>query len=147
LGALGGFWLGFLFIGALLLLVPKDRRADRLFGSWFGMVAGGLVLAVLIAALVVSGADAQSGGSSSQSADASADRVVAVMLRCDIERRERTGEDCTRSPNGATGYLAEALRPKNVRLELTVRTSAATTYTVEVPPDSHVVVGDVWPPD
>jgi len=35
--------------------------------------------------------------------------------------------------------------PKNVRLEVTVAGGASGTYTVEVPPETPVKVGDAWP--
>jgi len=50
LGVLGGLWLGVIFIGVLLLTVPRERRADRLFGGWIGTIAGsGLLVAAIVA--------------------------------------------------------------------------------------------------
>lgn len=150
LGALGGIWLGIAFVGALLMFVPRDRRADRLFGAWLGTAVGVLAVAMVIAAVALS-------SSSGEATNTSADRdiVVGVIRRCTLwsvtGARERNGNDCIprtytpvagpRIPGQSTGYY-----PQNIRLELTVRTSDATTYTVDVPPETQVAVGDTWPP-
>jgi hypothetical protein len=49
LGALGGLILGLAFIGALLVFVPREKRADRLFGGWLGTALGAVAVAIVIA--------------------------------------------------------------------------------------------------
>ena len=77
LGVLGGFWLGLAFIGALLVFVPRERRADRLFGAWLGMATSVLLLVVIIAAA----ATTKGGGESeAQAAPAGPTRTAPEVL-------------------------------------------------------------------
>lgn len=159
LGALGGFWLGLAFVGALLFFAPREKRADRLFGAWLGTAAGGLALAAIVVAISMSSSSGATTNTSSQPG-AQTDRVVGVMRRCTLASHiagaagsEHSGDDCVLHEStpaaGNQGYFGRAVAqryaPQNVTLEVTVRTAAATTYTVEVPPDTPVAVGDAWP--
>ena len=159
LGALGGFWLGLAFVGVLLFFSPRDKRADRLFGAWLGTAAGGLALAAIVVAISMSSSSGATTNTSSQPG-AQTDRVVGVMRRCTLASHiagaagsEHSGDDCVLHEStpaaGNQGYFGRAVAqryaPQNVTLEVTVRTAAATTYTVEVPPDTPVAVGDAWP--
>jgi hypothetical protein len=82
------------------------------------------------------------------------DRVVGIEVRCTIlytpeqTAEFRGNEGCRVSVGGSSdlydppggGYLL-----RNRRQELTVRTPSGTSYTVNVPMDTKVALGDVWP--
>jgi hypothetical protein len=154
-GGLGGLWLGVVFVAALLVFVPREKRADRLFGAWLGVASGiALVIVVVLALAIAETPDGTSGSADSMTSD----RVVNVLLRCEVSSGyrgisdfERTGDECVahdytpipgaqRIAGQPTGYY-----PKNVRLEVTVRTPSGSTYVVEAPPYTAVSVGDLWP--
>lgn len=126
--AWGVFW-GFVWIPSIAVMMlamrPGAKREDRVFGYWLGTAAG-IALAVVIVVLAA-------GVSSGTQAGAQGDRVVGVIHRCGLVGRELSGDNCT-------SQFA------NDRLEVTVRTAAATTYTVDIPPGTRVAVGDTWPP-
>ena len=138
LGALGGFWLGLVFIGTLLLFVPREKRADRLFGAWFGAAANMLLLAVAIVALTQGSSSPSSGvGSSQQNVAAQPDVVVGVRTICK--------ENCN-----PTGECAQTIPPLSCpsprrAQEVTVRTPSGGSYVVEVKLGVAVAIGDVWP--
>jgi hypothetical protein len=95
------------------------------------------------------------------------DRVVGVVLKCErpasvssvskgfnsrtpaaavvIPAAELTGEDCNaKVPNAPA---ANTYSYSNVRLVVTVKPGNGNAYTVEVPPETAVSVGDKWPPN
>ncbi len=133
--AWGAFW-GFLCWPSaffMLRMRPGPNRQDRFFGYWMGLGAG-----LVIGPLVVLAAGVSSGTLTNTSTQAGArgDRVVGVMTRCEQGPTELSGNDCA----------ANEPYVENVRLVVTVRSAAATTYTVDVPPGTRVAVGDTWPP-
>ncbi len=150
-GVIFGVPLGIAAVVYVLVALPKNKkRDDELFGAWLGTLAGGLLLAVVGAAALMS---SPSRGQT--------DTVVGVLRRCTAKYefsapgaspRERSGDDCIpRVYTPVTGAYRIAVQsttysPQNIRLEVTVRTAAATTYTVEVSADTQVAIGDAWPP-
>ncbi|PWB41362.1 MAG: hypothetical protein C3F10_15875 [Dehalococcoidia bacterium] len=76
------------------------------------------------------------------------DRVVNIEQQCsawyDGAFREVPSEVCAKKflgePPDPSGYFKAALT-------LTVRTPQGTTYTIEVPPDTSIELGDPWPPE
>ena len=92
LGALGGFWLGLVFIGALLAFSPREKRADRLFGAWFGTAASGLLMTLVVTAISMSPSSGATASSSRRSyqpstnvAGASVPYTPAPMTRTAVE--------------------------------------------------------------
>jgi hypothetical protein len=72
------------------------------------------------------------------------DRVVSVLMRCQIRGYSiRTGTSTT---SDAAGAECDVDAARNKRLELTIRTHDGDTYKVEVAPETRVRVGDEWPP-
>jgi len=160
-GVIFGVPLGIAAVVYVLVALPKNKkRDDELFGAWLGTLAGGLLLAVVVAAVLMSSSSGATTDAASRPG-AQADRVVGVLRRCTAKYefsapgaspRERSGDDCIpRVYTPVTGAYRIAgqsttYSPQNIRLEVTVRTAAATTYTVEVSADTQVAIGDAWPP-
>jgi hypothetical protein len=76
------------------------------------------------------------------------DTVVGILKKCTLPTGPNdtsvdvNGPICDQMAKGGGDIVVGAL---NTRLELTVRTSAGTTYTFQAPPETVVNVGDPWP--
>ncbi len=71
------------------------------------------------------------------------DRVVGVILKCDVKTYIKISEPAYRPTTGPACNSNEAI---NARHEVTVRTPKGTVYTVEAPDIWLIRLGDSWPP-
>jgi len=77
-GLLIGFFTGIIGVFVLLFIVPRERRADKLFGAWLGLGAGAIVVVAFALAL---GAVSGSASATSKSDEA------AVLELTELQRR------------------------------------------------------------
>ena len=78
--------------------------------------------------------------------DSESDKVVGVVLKCDRATTRTSEPDCNEKFSGLGPKFDGRYKWGNRRLDVTVRSPDGKTYSVELPPESTVRVGDKWPP-